>query len=604
MSFLNLDKGDFEKLLNKTDFSEEPVDLKTFCTDPYYLGFGELSDLQYEIIQNMTQIYTLATLQQLYGQVEGKEMWDKTVNEVVCEIGKGGGKDFSIRIAFCRIIYLLHCLRDPLGYYQKGKGEYIDLLNVAINADQAKNVFFDPMKNVLAQSPYFQEKGMEFRSKEIMFWERPIRCFSGHSGAEGWEGYNLMAVVLDEISAFKTDAELGGEKNRYAASTIYNMARNSVISRFPDVGKIALLSFPRYQGDFIEERYEAVVKTKKTNKRRELMGLDTDNNEVFVEWNEDIISQYYIPKVWALKCPSFYTNPERKVTDYLSSYLDNPVECLSRFFCMPPKAEQAYFRDPDRVRLCFSKDEPDIIPLNPDGTFKEWFKVDKELAPKRFIQIDLGLVRDRAAVCMVHCIGSKAVNYFDGTQNIGLRLPVIKMDIINYWEAQANAEIDFEDIRRFVFNLADRFPVEFIGMDRWNSQDTIKAFNTRGLHAEYYVVEKEAYDTLSSAIYDGRLSAYHQELLVEEELLKLQLLKGKKIDHPKTGFKDGADCLAGAVFHCTERTPIDEDIEIGVLGFDTREDLERTVVPRKESVPKNNIMPEDLEEFISRLQIF
>lgn len=607
---INLDLDDFRRLLNKSDFAEPPVDLETFCTDEYFLGLRgrdgkpQVKGLQKEIIDRMSQIYFQHTLVQLHGEQKGQEMWDKTVNEVICQIGKGGGKDFSIRIAFCRIIYLLHCLKEPLSYYDKGKGEFIDLLNVAINSDQAKNVFFDPMKNMLAQSPYFQDQGMEFRAKEIYFLNSPIRCFSGHSGAEGWEGYNLIAVVLDEIAAFKTDAELGGEKNRYSASVLYNMARNSIISRFPEVGKIALLSFPRYEGDFIQEKYEGAIKEKRVKKITQTIGSHEDN-DIEVTWQEDEILSYNMPKVWALKAPSFYTNPQRKIEDYLSSYIENPVETLGRFFCMPPKAEQAYFRDVPRLKACFPEDES-LSPIDEWGRFKDWFKLDepKEEAAPRFIHIDLGLFRDRAALCMVHPVGAKLVSHFDGINSVSHRLPVIKMDFIYYWEAPMNGEIDFNDVRRMIFELADKFPVFIVTMDRWQSHDTSKILQSRGLPTEMHVVQKEDYDTLSTCIYDGRLVGYHHPILVDEELVKLQLLKGKKIDHPRQGFKDGSDCLAGAVYYCTKYTPVEDEIEIEVLGEDSprpSQEIHRDAPATK--VPDKKEMPEDVEQMLRNLQI-
>jgi hypothetical protein len=607
---INVNLGDFEKLLNKTDFDEEPVDLDTFCADEYFLGLKRrdgrpmVKGLQKEIIYRMSQIYLPHTLIQLHGETRGQQIWDETVNEVICQIGKGGGKDFSIRIAFCYIIYQLNCLKDPLSYFDKGKGEFIELLNVALNSVQAKNVFFDPMKNMLAQSPYFQEQDMEFRAGEIFFGSKPIKCYSGHSGAEGWEGYNLIAVVLDEIAAFKTDAELGGEKNRYSASVLYNMARNSIISRFPSVGKIALLSFPRYEGDFIQERYNSAVQEKHVKKITEPIGIH-DGEEIHITYELEEIRKYSEPHVWALKAPSFMTNPERKITDYFSSYVANPVETLGRFFCMPPKAEQAYFRDPARVRLCFP-DDPELVPIDEYGRFKDWFSLPpeepKEEATPRFIHIDLGLNRDRAALCMVHSIGAKAVKTFDGSQESIHKMPIIKMDYIHYWEAPPAGEIDFNDVRQVVFDLSARFPIFLVSIDRWNSQDTKKIFESRGLAVEMHTVDKEDYDTLSTTIYDQRMVGYYHPILVDGELLKLQLEKGKKVDHPKKGFKDGSDCLAGATWYCTQYTPIDEEIDIEILGedIDIRMEPERPTGPAQR-VPKE--IPQDIADFLSHLKV-
>lgn len=610
---INLNLDDFSKLLNKTEFEETPVDLQTFCTDEYFLGLRRrngapmVKGLQQDIIYRMSQIYLPHSLEQLHGEYIGKQMWDETVNEVICQIGKGGGKDFSIRIAFCYIIYQLHCLKDPLSYYEKGKGEFIELLNVAINSVQAKNVFFDPMKNLLAQSPYFQDQGMEFRAQEVYFLSKPIKCYSGHSGAEGWEGYNLIAVVLDEIAAFKTDSELAGEKNRYAASTIYNMAKNSVISRFPTVGKVALLSFPRYEGDFIQERYNASIADKRVRKITEELG-EYEEKAIEVMWEEDEVIKYREPHVWSLKAPSFMTNPERRPTDYLSSYISNPVETMGRFFCMPPKAEQAYFRDPERVKLCFPEDE-ESVPLDEYGKFKDWFNLQpeeiKEDATPRFIHIDLGLNRDRAALGMVHAVGAKKVKRFDGIEEGVHALPVIKMDFIHYWEAPSDGEIDFDDVRQMAFMLADRFPIGLISMDRWNSQDTKKIFESRGLPVQMHVVMKEDYDTLSTTIYDQRLLGYHHPILVEGELLKLQLQKGKRVDHPKTGFKDGSDCLAGAVWYCTTYTPIEQELDINILGedLDLRADQPVNKGPASRLPTSQKEMPEDIANFLSSLKI-
>jgi len=324
-----------------------------------------------------------------------------------------------------------------------------------------------------------------------------------------------------------------------------------------------------------------------------------------VDWEEDDIKEYIVPKVWAVKAPSFRTNPERKLEDYFSSYIANPVETLGRFFCMPPKAAQAYFRDPNRVRICFP-DDPELNPIDEFGRFKEWFKLDEPMdeANPRFIHIDLGLNRDRAALCMVHAVGAKTVEHFDGSVTSRHKLPVIKMDIIMYWEAPTNGEIDFNDIRQAIFNLSNKFPIALVSMDRWQSQDTAKILQSRGLATEMHVVLKEEYDTLSTCIYDGRLIAYHHPILVDEELLKLQILKGKRVDHPRVGYKDGSDCLAGAVWYCTTYTPIEEELEIEVLGEDV--DFRPPPVPKGPAtkVPENNNpMPEDLDKLLRNIQM-
>ena len=454
-------------------------------------------------------------------------------------LGKGSGKDHCARISMAYTAYLLHCLRDPLNYYGKANGVYIDLLNLAVNAQQAQRVFFEPFKNLLLGSPFFNEVGFEPRVSEIFFFSRPVRCFSGHSESEGWEGYEVMTIILDEIAAFKTDVELKGEtRSKGSASAIYNMSKLSVMSRFPEVGKVILLSFPRYKGDFIQQRY-----------------FDSRSKEE--------------PKTWSIKAATWEVNPTIKREDLQSEYIRNPIQAMARFECEPPNMEDAYFRDPDLVRKAFTYRES---PINEDGTFKAWFN--NKDGHTRFIHVDLALKRDRAALTMSHCAGFKEIKTSMGVEN----LPIINVDLVYSWEATVGAEINFASIRQMIVDLCRKFDVALVTFDRWQSIEMIQSLRNQNINADFHSVKKTDYDTLMSCIYDTRLRGYWNELLVEEELLKLKLFGNNKIDHPTTGSKDLADSLAGSVFSCMQNVAISSEVEIEILQpdplFDIDDDLE------------------------------
>ena len=527
---MNLELADFDRLLRQDDLTETPVDIQTFVQDKEYLGLPPLSDIQLEIVRHSTQIYKERTLISLLGEEEGKR-WYKTYtdNEVICMLGKGSGKDHCARISMAYTVYLIHCLRDPLIYYGKAHGVYIDLLNLAVNAQQAQRVFFEPLKNLLLRSPYFNKVGFEPRVSEIFFFSKPVRCFSGHSESEGWEGYEVMTIILDEIAAFKTDAELRGEtRSKGSASAIYNMSKLSIMSRFPEVGKVILLSFPRYKGDFIQQRYY------NSREKKE-------------------------PKTWTIKAATWEVNPTIKREQLESEYIRNPVEARARFECEPPNMEDAYFRDPELVRKAFMYSED---PVDEEGNFKPWFnKTDGQV---RFIHIDLALKRDRAALSMVHCTGLKEVKTLMGVEN----LPIINVDLVYSWEASVNQEINFASIRQMILDLCRKFDVAKVTFDRWQSIEMIQSLRAQSINADFHSVKKTDFDTLMTAIYDTRLRGYWNELLVEEELLKLRLFGNNKIDHPSSGSKDLADAVAGAVFVCVENMAIDGDVEIEILSPD------------------------------------
>lgn len=560
MDWLNTDLDDFVALLEEDELIEEPVDLDTFIFDKRYLGnakIKKISDTQRLIIEQLSQVYKPHTLKRLYGEEEGQRIWDNSVSELVAMCGKGGGKDFSTRIGFAYAIYKLHCLRDPIGYYDKALGTYIDLLNIAVNAEQAQRVFFQPLKNLLEISPYFREKGFEPRKSTLEFHSCPIRLHSGNSESEAWEGLDLMLVVLDEIAAFKTDSSFaksnpGGQ--RLSASAIYRMSKASVVSRFPDVGKVILLSFPRYQGDFICQRYDEAA-------------------------NES--------HVLRIKAPTWVMNPFVTREMLEPEFKRNPIDSAQRFGCEPPEMVDAFFRDPERVRQCFKgfwtvinegtddekrvlKENEALIPIDDQGRLKPWFKAKDDYT--RYIHVDLGLKRDRAAICMVHSPGTRKVEVEYGVHE---HLPVIKMDLIHYWEAQPGKEIDFQGIREFIKLLARKFPVGLVTFDRWNSVDMIQILNKRGINCDQHSVKRNDYDTLATALYDGRFSGYFHHTLVEDELLKLQVLDNGKVDHPEGMHDDLAQALAGAVWNCVEFADLDAEIDISILGSgDDWEELE------------------------------
>lgn len=525
---INLELKDFDRLLKQEELEEEPVSIQTFVQDRKYLGLPELSPIQLEIVRHSTQIFKEKTLQKLYGEEEGSEWYKKyTDNEVICMLGKGSGKDHCARISIAYTAYLLHCLRDPLSYFGKANGVYIDLLNLAVNAQQAQRVFFEPLKNLLLSSPFFNEVGFEPRVSEIFFFSRPVRCFSGHSESEGWEGYEVLTVILDEIAAFKTDAELRGEvRSKGSASAIYNMSKLSVMSRFPEVGKVILLSFPRYKGDFIQTRFINA----------------NEKNE---------------PKTWTIKAATWEVNPTIEREQLESEYIRNPIEARARFECEPPNMEDAYFRDPDLVRKAFHYADSPID--EDDSSFKKWFNGSD--GRTRFIHVDLALKRDRAALCMVHSPGMKEIQTSMGVET----LPVVNMDLVHSWEATVGNEINFASIRQMIVDLCRKFDVALVTFDRWQSVEMIQSLRAQGINADFHSVKKADYDTLLTAIYDTRLRGYWNEILVEEELLKLRLFGNNKIDHPATGSKDLADALAGATASCVKNIAITEEMDIEIM---------------------------------------
>jgi len=555
--------NDIIDILDGEEFEERPVDLRTFVTSQDYLGLPPLSDYQYTLIEKSSQIYKESTLIKLFGEDEGKRMFKQTCNEIIAQLGKGSGKDYTATISVAYQVYLLLCLKDPATYYGKPPGDSIDILNIAINAQQANNVFFKGFKTRIDRSPWFSGK-YESKASEMKF-DKNITVHSGHSEREAWEGYNVITVILDEISGFAIESTSGHDQAK-TADAIYDMYRGSVISRFPDFGKIILLSFPRFKNDTIQKFYESVISQKEVIVRSETLKMDEDlpdgieGNEVTVEWEEDHIISYAIPKTYALKRPSWEVNPTKKIEDYKVEFYKNMQDALGRFACMPPEMIDAFFKSREKVEKAFNNA---AMAVDKFGRLEEWFQPDPE--KEYFLHVDLAQKHDHCAVAMAHV--DRWVN-IRVTNEYSQPAPIVSVDAVRYWTPTPDKSVDFTEVKDYILSLKTRgFNIRVCTFDRWNSHDMMQQLRSYGINTEILSVAKKHYDDMAMVVAEERLNGPHIPLLVDE-LLQLKIMRDK-VDHPRKGSKDLADAVCGSIFNSISRSRIKADNEIRIHTYES-----------------------------------
>jgi len=515
---------DSHKTVERTGsiFEFEPVSLDVFVRDKQFLGLPPLSPKQYEAVEYATQIYYPETLRDL--------KWKRLryVAELVLLWGKGSGKDFVSRVMLLRIAYLLLALKNPQGYYWGKESpvglEAIHMLNTASTKDQAGNVFFSPLRRYVQRSPFFKNRA-EVLSSEIKF-EKAIFLLSGHSEAEAQEGLNPIAVILDEIAAFKTDDEVADLKRLrlrknmpQSASAIYDFATSSIMTRFPKVGKVVLLSFPRFEGDFITTKYAE----------------GKDDAKVFTSFGA-----------------TFEVNPVRKKADFAREARLNPARYKCRILCTPEVAEDAFFKNQDALKRAFDKNLPDPLDKSTGRFLPEFFCTD---GLPRFGHVDLAKNRCRAAFSFVHAYDVKEYNLkTDDGDTIVVEVPLIKLDVLAYFQALPGGEISFERIRSMLLEFTENrgFYIKLLTFDGYQSIQMMQSLEAHGVTVDLLSIDKsrEAYEAWQDAMYDGRFLSYYSKILVEEEIPFLIDYRGKKIEHRTGRGKDGADAVAGAVLNC------------------------------------------------------
>jgi hypothetical protein len=586
---------DFLEALKDNHFEETPVDAKTFVESPDYLGQPGLSTIQYDIVEAMSQIYRKEDLQNIMGEEEGARYYEKyTKNEIILQLGKGSGKDFTSTVACAYIVYKLLCLKDPARYFGKPSGDAIDLINVAINAQQAKNVFFKGFKTKIEKSPWFAGK-YEAKVDSIGF-DKSITVYSGHSERESHEGLNLLLAVLDEISGFASEVATGNEQGK-TADNIYKAFRGSVDSRFPDLGKVVLLSFPRYNGDFISERYEAVIADKEVVSKNHkfiinpLLPEDDKDNWFEISWDEDHIKSYKYPGVFALKRPTWEVNPTRKIDDFKIAFMTDLGDAMMRFACVPTYASDAFFKQADKVRACMTIRNP----LDQFRRFEENFKPDPDKV--YYVHADLAQKHDKCAVAIAHVEKWVNVQVIKDYEQIS---PIVVVDAVAWWEPKVEGPVNLSEVKQWIQNLRRLgFNIGLVTFDRWQSFDIQNELQAVGIRTETVSVAKKHYEDMAMLVYEQRLVMPAVELLFEE-LTELKIMKNDKVDHPRKKSKDLADAVCGSIFGAISYTPRDKNLEVDIHTF-------RGQPRRVDTLPENVIQYkpnqiEEIQDYLDRLK--
>ena len=493
-------------------FEEKPVDLETFLYAENFLHLRtRLSKPQFDLVSR------------------GTDILDKPASytEIVTMVGQGGGKDFISAIIVARTIYLLLCLKSPQTYYNLAWSSAIHIINVAPNANLAKEVFFKYLTELVDKTPIFQELGAyDYYSgrpapsytkslRTIEFRKKNIIAVSGNSEEESWQGYNPIIVILDEIDAFKSKEETGMRLRPTGAEGVYDAARLLVQSRFPNIGKVILLSWPRYHGSFIMQRFEK--------------GKSENNTYVICKSDGSPFS------TWEF-------NPLRSKEEFAEEYIKNPELAKARLECSPALSESPFFPIPDVILEAFDGKMIGRGQVGPAGNREIIEEPISEDPPqwKRYIHCDLAVRHNRAALALAHKDD----------------MDIVYVDIIKVWEAQDGREIQFRDILDYIYKLHDQFVIGKVTFDGFQSVAVIQELNQKGIRAEHQSVDKtrKAYDTLKERLNTRKIIGSYYHLLIKE-LLGLTLYKGDKIvPRSSKEKKDTADALAGAVRLASEET--------------------------------------------------
>jgi len=427
--------------------------------------------------------------------------------EAVFDEAIGTGKSYKTSISTTYYLYHLTCLKNPQIALNMDTKSIITIMNMSINAIQAKKVVFEDIKAKILYSPWFSHFPPDPKIMSELKFGKGINIIPGHSGELFPLGYNLICAIMDEAS-FYTETQ-----SHDVAEDMFYALKRRIQSRFGDKGLLIMISSPRYADDFIERKMaEAKNDPRIFSRRHAIWEVVPEDIEAVRKGDVFTLNETNIPNKYK---KDFEKNPEKSWRDL------GAVASLTL---------EAYFKEMDKVEACI---DPNLKhPIDGQGRYFPWFKGKEGV--NYYIHVDLGLTGDACGFAMGHYDGENSI--------IDLKLQI---------KPEMGKEIDIRGIVDKMLELRSRgFKIKKATYDQFQSAGSIQELKKEGIKAERISVDKglEGYDTFKEQLYQNKVRMYKHEVLMGE-LRRLEMIKGKKVDHPPKGHKDVADAVCGVVFN-------------------------------------------------------
>lgn len=469
---------------------------------------------------------------------DGRELpWE----EILLFIGKGGGKSDLIAGAFSFAGYWLRNRKDPWAYFGKTPGDNVDLINVAFNARQAKNVFFRKLKAKMRKATdpatgknWFRQMGVDLREGgkhiqgRIVYLDddRTIAIHAGDSMEYTGEGLNILMALFDELGAF-------GKPEK--ALALYGALKDTGKTRFRSKACAVAISYQYSAADAM------TFLVTEASKEQQVPAAER--------------------RTFVMHKATWEMNPTVRKTDFASEYAKNPERAKRVFECRGKAVgANAFFKYPEEIRTRANRKR--VSPLAGEAwwtddlmnvQFQTWFRgapgaeyhVHADLASGGDRKDKIGLVMGRE----FRKRPSYSEDYVKALLVAGSpepprpldEEPAIWYDLMLQVRAKTEeGEVRFQDLIDFVDKRLRRelgFNVTLMTYDGWQSKGEQQRVRERGIASETLSCDKTAgpAETLKGLIYSGLADYYAHPVFMREgeELVE----EGGKIDHPRLSTK-------------------------------------------------------------------
>ena len=329
------------------------------------------------------------------------------------------------------------------------------------------------------------------------------------------DNHNYFASdVLVSNSAFSDGS------NSRNADKLYRVLRSSSRTRFGNMGKGFIISYPRELNDFTMRMYAANLGN---------LHVLTDKAAT---WE-------VLPKGLRFKTGNFVFEGKLIPNELKEDFEKNPTEAKMMYMAEPPESEHGFLEYPEKIMDCVVPGSRGLVGVEDyikDGKVcKRIINFAPGIQSNRdyIVTVDLGRSEDTAALSVFHREDAKGQAIF-------------VQDLVTGWTPDKPNKyvVSFTDITEFILAISKRINIIGCWFDQWQSVSMRETLSANAIPAYEYMLDYADHKTFKELIYTKR----YRLLPFEPQIKEMRKLvdTGTKVDHPKGQHNDYVSTIVGA----------------------------------------------------------
>lgn len=438
-------------------------------------------------------------------------------SNLVLECGRRGGKSLLGSLIINFEFEKLCRMESPQKHYKVASSTLISMICVAPSAEQVSKTIYGQCRAMMYNVPFLRrliESGdIDVQEKMIRYDKKLLYIYSGNSKSETQVGGSPILVVLDEGALFE-------DKDGHSNALVLwdNLGAGGITFGYD--AKRVIISSAWMEKDALVQLYA------NSKESQAWIGFRLKSwmlNPIHADRNNPVIDAMYISN--------------RKMAELL--YEGIRSSALNAFF-EPTEVKRAFrLMSNLYVKEIDATESPDLIRLHLSQV--------EPYCGYTVLHLDPAISRDAYALAYGH------VELIDGHR-------CVLIDGIAAWIPQPGRAVSVVNVQQLVYQIHAQRPLSMVSSDPKESSETLQRFKSTGLTVETISFTNQRqvamYDAVRKLLHEDRLllpknSPWTTRL--KEELLGLQFIDNKKVDHKNGSSKDVSDCVAGVVWHLLGR---------------------------------------------------